>query len=78
METESTEAAVVQTAVVETAAGNAIDCPDSAYQKAGATILPGISIGADAVIGAGALVTRDVKPETTTVVGVPARVRAGP
>src|SRR3954453_4677419 len=26
--------------VVETKAGNGIDCPDSAYEKAGATILP--------------------------------------
>jgi alanine dehydrogenase len=26
--------------VVETGAGNGIDCPDKAYEKAGATILP--------------------------------------
>jgi acetyltransferase-like isoleucine patch superfamily enzyme len=39
---------------------------------AGAVILPGIEIGADAVVGAGALVTKDV-PARTVVVGVPAR-----
>ena len=38
---------------------------------AGATILPGISIGEEAVVGAGAVVTRDV-PAGVTVVGNPA------
>lgn len=38
-----------------------------------ATILPGIEIGEDALVAAGAVVTRDVPPRTI-VVGVPARI----
>ncbi len=38
----------------------------------GAIILPGITIGDDAIIGAGSIVTRDV-PRGATVVGNPAR-----
>jgi maltose O-acetyltransferase len=39
---------------------------------AGAIILPGITVGDDAIIGAGSVVTRDVLPGVT-VVGNPAR-----
>lgn len=39
---------------------------------AGATILPGITIGENAIVGAGSVVTDDVSPDST-VVGNPAR-----
>ena len=45
----------------------------NAWVCAGATVLPRINIGADARVGAGAVVTRDV-PDGVIVVGVPARV----
>lgn len=38
-----------------------------------ATILPGVTIGENAIVGAGAVVTRDI-PDYTIVVGMPARV----
>jgi len=45
----------------------------SAYIGSGALILPGVTIGERAIVGAGAVVTCDV-PSATIVVGVPARV----
>ena len=46
---------------------------DDAVIGGGVTILPGVTIGQHATVGAGAVVTRDVK-EYTIVVGNPARV----
>jgi acetyltransferase-like isoleucine patch superfamily enzyme len=45
---------------------------DGASIGSGAVILGGVRVGAEAMIGAGALVTRDV-PQGTTVAGNPAR-----
>jgi maltose O-acetyltransferase len=42
---------------------------------AAAIILPGVTVGDDAIVGAGAVVTRDVRPGAT-VVGNPAKERA--
>jgi acetyltransferase-like isoleucine patch superfamily enzyme len=42
------------------------------YLGAGCTVLPGVRVGVEAVVGAGAVVTRDVPPRTIAV-GVPAR-----
>jgi len=44
-----------------------------AYIGVGAIIPPGVTIGRESVVGAGAVVTRDV-PRRTVVAGVPARV----
>lgn len=43
------------------------------YLGAGAIVLPGVTVGERAVVGAGAVVTRDV-PAGKVVVGAPARV----
>ena len=40
---------------------------------AGAVILPGITIGKNAMVGAGSVVTKDV-PDNVTVIGNPARI----
>lgn len=44
----------------------------AAWIATGASVLPRMRIGADAIVGAGAVVTRDVPPRTI-VAGVPAR-----
>lgn len=44
-----------------------------AWIGAGAVILPGVTVGENAIIAAGAVVTKDV-PDNTVVAGVPARI----
>ena len=46
---------------------------DEGIHRGGGVILPGITIGAHAIVGAGAVVTRSV-PDGAIVVGNPARV----
>lgn len=50
-----------------------IHIKQNAWIGAGATILPGVSIGENAVVAAGAVVTRDV-PANTVVAGIPAKI----
>jgi len=54
--------------------GGPIDVADNVWIGAGATILPGVSIGRDAVIAAGAVVVDDV-PAASLVTGPKATVR---
>ena len=53
--------------------GKAITIGDDVWVGGGAVICPGVTIGARSIIGAGAVVTRDV-PEDVLVVGNPARI----
>ena len=46
---------------------------DNVWIATGATILGGVTVGEDSVVGAGAVVTKDVAPNSF-VAGVPARV----
>ena len=54
-------------------AGEPIVIGDNAWLGGGAIVLPGVTIGADTVVGAGAVVTRDL-PAGVVAVGNPARV----
>lgn len=49
-----------------------IDVRDNVFIGERAVVLPNVTIGPNAIVGAGAVVTRDV-PENTVVVGSPAR-----
>jgi len=51
----------------------AIAIERNVWLGAGATVLQGVTVGSDAVVAAGAVVTRDVPPRTL-VAGVPAQV----
>jgi acetyltransferase-like isoleucine patch superfamily enzyme len=53
-------------------ARHAVHIRRGAYIGAGATILPGVEVGECAVVGAGAVVTKNVNPREA-VTGVPAR-----
>ncbi|MBE6513369.1 MAG: galactoside O-acetyltransferase [Methanobrevibacter olleyae] len=50
-----------------------ITIKEGAWIGAGASIMPGVTIGKHAIVGAGAIVTKDV-PDYAVVVGIPARV----
>ena len=54
--------------------GRSVTIGRNVWIGGGAIILPGVSIGDDAIIGAGSVVTRDV-PEGATAVGNPARLK---
>lgn len=52
---------------------NAVTIEDDVWVGSNAVILPGVTIGKGAIIGAGAVVTQDI-PQFSMAVGVPARV----
>jgi acetyltransferase-like isoleucine patch superfamily enzyme len=52
-----------------------IEIGDNVWLGAGVTVLDGLRIGRNSIIGAGSVVTKSV-PDNTTVAGVPARVIA--
>lgn len=53
--------------------GGGVRIGDRSQISIGATVLPGVEIGSDVMVGAGAVVTKPV-PNGVTVIGVPARV----
>jgi maltose O-acetyltransferase len=53
--------------------GQPITIADNVWLAGGAIVCPGVSIGADSVVGAGAVVTKDLPPGVLAA-GVPARV----
>ncbi len=53
--------------------GQSITIADNVWLGAGAIVCPGVSIGEDTVVGAGAVVSRDL-PAGVVAAGVPARV----
>ena len=63
----------VDVAERKTLVPDAVTIKRNAWIGAGATILPGVTVGENSVVAAGAVVTSDVPPNTV-VAGVPARV----
>jgi maltose O-acetyltransferase len=61
----------IRTSGIETAV--AINIADNVWIGMGAQILPGVSIGKNAIVAAGSVVNRDV-PDNTMVAGVPAKI----
>ena len=55
--------------------GKPVRIGQNVWIGSGAILLPGITVGSDAIIGAASVVTRDV-PAGATVMGNPARVRS--
>jgi maltose O-acetyltransferase len=55
--------------------GGAVRIGAGCLVRGGAVILPGVTIGESAVVGSGAMVTRDVHAGVT-LAGVPARARS--
>lgn len=55
------------------ACGRPITIGDDVWIGGNCTILPGVTIGNNVVIGAGAVVTKDI-PDNSVAVGIPARV----
>ena len=53
--------------------GGNVTVQQGAHIGIGATVLPGINVGENSIVGAGAVVTKDV-PDNVIVVGVPARM----
>jgi maltose O-acetyltransferase len=53
--------------------GQPITLADNVWLGAGVIVCPGVTIGQDTVVGAGAVVTRDL-PAGVVAAGVPARV----
>ena len=64
---------LVEVAGRKTMVPKAVVICENAWIGAGATILPGVTVGRNSVVAAGAVVNKDVPPNTV-VAGVPARV----
>ena len=50
-----------------------VECGETAFIGAGAILVPRVTVGARTVVGAGAVVTKDI-PDDVTVVGNPAKI----